>query len=66
MKKEWAWETDAVQHLYSISQSVKNQEKINSEYITYMLGALYLEKGIVDKSVGFFANYASNGQKCWF
>ncbi|MDD2169291.1 hypothetical protein N5919_00005 [Glaesserella parasuis] len=44
MKKEWAWETDAVQHLYSISQSVKNQEKINPEYITYMLGALYLEK----------------------
>ena len=22
--------------------------------------------GIVDKSVGFSANYASNGQKCWF
>ncbi|MCT8782633.1 hypothetical protein Q7301_11055 [Glaesserella parasuis] len=44
MKKEWAWETDVVQHLYSISQSVKNQEKINPEYITYMLGALYLEK----------------------
>lgn len=43
MKKEWARETDAVQHLYLISQSVKNQEKINPEHITYMLGALYLE-----------------------
>lgn len=44
MKENWARETDAVQHLYSISQSVKNQEKINPDHITYMLGALYLEK----------------------
>ena len=43
MKENWALETDAVQHLYSISQSVKNQEKINPEHITYMLGALHLE-----------------------
>ena len=43
MKENWARETDAVQHLYSISQSVKNQEKINPDHITYMLGALYLE-----------------------
>ena len=42
-KKEWALETDAVQHLYSISQSVKNQEEINPDHITYMLGALHLE-----------------------
>ena len=28
--------------------------------------ANYQKMGIVDKSVGFSANYASNGQKCWF
>lgn len=43
MKKEVAWETDAVHHLYSITQSVQNQEKIDPDHITYMLGALYLE-----------------------
>ena len=42
-KKEMARETDAVHHLYSIAQSVQNQEKINPDHITYMLGALYLE-----------------------
>ena len=42
-KKELAWETDAVHHLYSIAQSVQNQEKIDPDHITYMLGALYLE-----------------------
>ena len=42
-KKELAWQTDAVHHLYLIAQSVQNQEKINSKHITYMLGALHLE-----------------------
>lgn len=41
MKKDWARETDAVQHLYLISQSVQSQEKINPKYITYLLGALH-------------------------
>lgn len=42
-KKELAWETDAVHHLYLITQSVQNQEKINPDHIEYLLGALYLE-----------------------
>lgn len=42
-KKELAWETDAVHHLYLITQSVQNQEKIDPKHITYMLGALHLE-----------------------
>ena len=41
MKKDWALETDAVQHLYLISQSVQNQEKINPKHIEYLLGALH-------------------------
>ncbi|VTU07339.1 Uncharacterised protein [Actinobacillus porcinus] len=42
-KKELAWQTDAVHHLYLITQSVQNQKKIDPDHITYMLGALYLE-----------------------
>lgn len=42
-KKEVAWETDAVHHLYLIAQSVQAQEEINPKHITYMLGALHLE-----------------------
>lgn len=41
--KNVAWETDAVQHLYLISESIQKQEKINPDHITYMLGALHLE-----------------------
>lgn len=41
MKKEWAYETDAVHHLLQMAKSVKNQENINEKHIEYMVGVLH-------------------------
>ena len=41
MKKEVAWESDAVHHLYLIAQSVQTQKEIDPDHIEYLLGALH-------------------------